>query len=114
MRSVIHDFRRPERSIVAIAGGVTGRRVGGSMSEIGMGLLARGDEATDELNYITRARTGKLVKSSTMILRDSGGTVFGALCVNFDIGAVNQAHARIGELAGPTGSDRVPETTFGN
>lgn len=111
---VVHDFRRPERSVVAIAGSVTGRGVGGAMSEIGMGVLARGDDATDELNYVTRTQDGKMVKSSTMVLRDSAGTVFGALCVNFDITAVNQAHALIGEIAGVTGQATVPTTTFGN
>ncbi|MFE9650412.1 transcriptional regulator [Streptomyces sp. NPDC006365] len=112
---VVHDFRRPEKSVVAIAGSVTGRAVGGSMSEIGMGILARGDEAGDELNYLTRTRTGKIVKSSTMVLRDSSGTVFGALCVNLDITAVNQAHALIGEIAGvAVGPAAVPTTTFGN
>lgn len=111
---VIHDFRRPEKSVVAIAGTVTGRTVGGSMSEIGMGLLARGDQASDELNYVTRTNSGKLVKSSTMLLRDSAGTVFGALCVNVDITAVNQAYALIGELAAVTGSAGVPTTTFGD
>ena len=112
---VVHDFRRPEESVVAIAGSVTGRAVGGAMSEIGMGILARGDEARDELNYLTRTRTGKIVKSSTMVLRDSSGTVFGALCVNLDITAVTQAHALIGELAGvAAGPAAVPTTTFGN
>jgi predicted transcriptional regulator YheO len=111
---VVHDFRRPESSVVAIAGSVTGRSVGGSMSEIGMGILARGDEAADELNYVTRTQSGKLVKSSTMVLRDSAGTVFGALCVNLDITAVAQAHALIGELAGLTGPAPVPTTTFGD
>ncbi|ANP52924.1 putative transcriptional regulator YheO [Streptomyces griseochromogenes] len=112
---VIHDFRRPEHSIVALAGSVTGRGVGGSMSEIGMKLLARGDEAHDELNYLTRTQDGKLIKSSTMPLRDSTGAVFGALCVNLDVTAISQAHALIGELAGvaavPAG---VPTTTFGD
>ncbi|MER6127936.1 PAS domain-containing protein [Streptomyces sp. NPDC001795] len=112
---VIHDFRRPERSVVALAGSVTGRGVGGSMSEIGMKILAAGEEARDELNYITRTQDGKMVKSSTMVLRDSGGTVFGALCVNLDITAVNQVHALVGELAGVTPStEAVPTTTFGD
>ncbi|QDI67289.1 DNA-binding protein [Streptomyces calvus] len=111
---VVHDFRRPERSVVAIAGSVTGRSVGGSMSEIGMGVLARGDEAEDRLNYVTRTSGGKLVKSSTMVLRDSAGTVFGALCVNLDITAVQQAGSLIGELAGVQASVGVPTTTFGN
>ncbi|WP_199435032.1 helix-turn-helix transcriptional regulator [Qaidamihabitans albus] len=113
--AVIHDFRRPERSVVAIAGSVTGRGVGGSMSEIGMGVLARGDEARDELNYITRTRDGKMVKSSTMVLRDSTGSVFGALCVNLDITAVNQVHSVVGEIAGvTTPATTPPTTTFGD
>ncbi|MFK4149237.1 PAS domain-containing protein [Streptomyces sp. NPDC004065] len=116
---VLHDFRRPENSVVAIAGTVTGRTVGGAMSEIGMGLLARGDEASDALNYLTRTGDGTLVKASTMLLRDSSGAVFGALCVNLDITAVGQAHTLLGELAGglggpggPGGPAAVPATTF--
>ncbi|MFJ5292740.1 transcriptional regulator [Streptomyces sp. NPDC088348] len=112
--AVVHDFRRPEESVVAIAGSVTGRAVGGAMSEIGMGLLGRGDAAENQLNYLTRTRDGKLVKSSTMVLRDSAGTVFGALCVNLDITAVSQAHALLGDIAGVGSPAGVPTTTFGN
>lgn len=114
---VLHDYRRPEKSVVAVAGSVTGRAVGGAMSEIGMRVVARGDGAGDELNYVTRTRSGKLVKASTMVLRDSTGTVFGALCVNLDVTAVNDAHALLGALAGAgagTASADVPVTTFGN
>ncbi|GHC51740.1 helix-turn-helix transcriptional regulator [Streptomyces flavofungini] len=111
---VVHDYRRPEESVVSIAGSVTGRSVGGAMSEIGMGMLARGDDAGDELNYLTRTQDGKLVKSSTMLLRDSGDAVFGALCVNLDITAVQQVGALIGELAGVATPAEVPTTTFGD
>ena len=91
---VLHDYRKPGESVVAVAGSVTGRAVGGAMSEIGMRVLARGDEAEDELNYVTRTRNGTLVKSSTMVLRDSTGAVFGALCVNVDVSAVTPAAFR--------------------
>lgn len=112
---VVHDFRRPETSVVAIAGSVTERSVGGSMSEIGMGLLARGDDAEDQLNYLTRTASGKLVKSSTMLLRDSGGTVFGALCVNLDVTALGQLRTLVGELADVgTATAETPTTTFGD
>jgi predicted transcriptional regulator YheO len=112
---VLHDYRRPEESVVAVAGSVTGRTVGGAMSEIGMRIVARGDEADDELNYVTRTRAGKLVKASTMVLRDSTGTVFGALCVNVDVTAVSDAHSLLGALAGIGGTPAdVPVTTFGN
>ncbi|GAA2278299.1 PAS domain-containing protein [Streptomyces hawaiiensis] len=113
---VLHDYRNPEHSVVAVAGAVTGRTVGGAMSEIGMRVLAGGDEASDELNYVTRTRDGTLVKSSTMVLRDSTGAVFGALCVNVDVGAVTQVHDLLGALAGVGAAARaeLPTTTFGN
>jgi len=80
-----------------------------------MRIVARGAEAGDDLNYVTRTRAGKLVKASTMVLRDSTGAVFGALCVNLDVTAVNEAHALLGALAGvgATPAD-VPVTAFGN
>lgn len=118
---VLHDYRQPDESVVAVAGSVTGRTVGGAMSEIGMRIVARGDDADDELNYVTRTREGRLVKASTMVLRDSTGTVFGALCVNLDVTALNDAHTLLGALAGigvgavgTSGSANVPVTTFGN
>ncbi|HET6289568.1 MAG TPA: PAS domain-containing protein [Amycolatopsis sp.] len=111
---VVHDFRRPEKSVVAIAGSVTDRSVGGSMSEIGMGLLARGDDAEDQLNYVTRTASGKLVKSSTMLLRDSGGSVFGALCVNLDVTALGRLKTLVGELADVGAVTETPTTTFGD
>ncbi|MFI7013947.1 transcriptional regulator [Streptomyces sp. NPDC050164] len=112
---VLHDYRNQEKSVVAVAGSVTGRTVGGAMSEIGMRVLARGDEATDELNYVTRTRNGALVKSSTMVLRDSTGAVFGALCVNVDVSTVSQVHDLLGALAGRGAAPaELPTTTFGN
>ncbi|MFI9155796.1 transcriptional regulator [Streptomyces sp. NPDC053367] len=112
--AVLHDYRRPEKSVVAVAGSVTGRTAGAAMSEIGMRVLARGDEAADELDYRTRTPDGRLVKSSTVVLRDSTGAVFGALCLNLDIGAVSQAHALLGALAGLGGAPAadLPVTTF--
>lgn len=112
---VLHDYRQPDRSVVAVAGSVTGRHVGGAMSEIGMRIVSRGTEADDDLNYVTRTGTGKLVKASTMVLRDSTGEVFGALCVNLDVTAVTEAHALLGALAG-IGRDpaETPVTAFGN
>ncbi|MFK4103270.1 transcriptional regulator [Streptomyces sp. NPDC019531] len=112
---VLHDYRNPEKSVTAIAGSVTGRSVGGAMSQIGMRMVARGDEAADELNYVTRTDAGKLVKSSTMLLRDSSGAVFGALCVNVDVSAASEAHALLGALAGiGAAGAEPPVTTFGD
>ncbi|MER7639930.1 PAS domain-containing protein [Streptomyces sp. NPDC126522] len=111
---VLHDYRRPEQSVVAVAGALTGRSVGGAMSEIGLRMLARGHEAADELNYPTRTRNGRQLKSTTMVLRDSTGAVFGALCVNVDVTAVQQAQALLAGIAGSAVAQTSDTTTFGN
>lgn len=112
---LLHDYRRPERSVAAVAGSVTGRTVGGAMSEIGMRVLARGDAADDELNYVTRTGAGKLVKSSTIVLRDSTGAVFGALCVNVDVTEVDRVQGLLAALAGTAQARaETPVTTFGD
>lgn len=97
---VLHDFRDPDHSIVAIEGNVTGRHIGGSVTQIGLALIAEGDAATDELNYITRAPNGRVVKSSTIVLRDRGNHVLGLLCINFDITDLRLVAGTIGELTG--------------
>ncbi|XER99933.1 PAS domain-containing protein [Streptomyces sp. S1D4-11] len=70
---VLHDYRRGDRSVVAVAGQVTGRQVGGALSEIGLSMLAKGDDAANDLNYVTHTPGGRVVKSSTMPLRDEKG-----------------------------------------
>jgi predicted transcriptional regulator YheO len=81
---VLHDFRRPERSIIAIAGHVTGRHTGDSVSEIGLAIIAEGDDAKEKYDYTTRSN-GRIFRSTTVPLRDSDEHVFGALCVNADV-----------------------------
>lgn len=109
---VLHDFRRPESSIVDISGSVTSRHVGGAMSEIGLELLAQGDEAQDKLNYVTRTADGKTIKSSTMVLRDGSGRCVGALCINVDITQLRLAMSAMTALVGETEPTSSPLTVF--
>ncbi|ONI92141.1 DNA-binding protein [Saccharothrix sp. ALI-22-I] len=108
---VLHDYRRGEQSVVAVSGAVTGRKAGGALSEIGLAVLAQGDAAANDINYVTRTPDGRIVKSSTMPLRDGAGRVFGALCVNVDVTALRQAGDLLTALAG-TPPAQVPVTTF--
>lgn len=110
---VLHDYRQGERSVVAVAGQVTGRRVGGAMSEIGMSMLAKGEDAANDLNYVTRTPDGRVIKSSTMPLRDGQERLFGALCVNIDVTALRQAGDILSALAGVAPVE-LPATTFTN
>ncbi|ATE53381.1 aminotransferase class V-fold PLP-dependent enzyme [Actinosynnema pretiosum] len=83
---VLHDLSALPNSIVAIAGGLTGRQVGGPMTDLLLGLVRRG--TTQDLpGYDTYAPDGRLIRSSTVFLRDERGVAVGCLCVNTDPGA---------------------------
>lgn len=111
---VVHDFRVPDASIVAISGSVTNRSVGGSMSQIGLAMLAEGDDASARMNYIARTRDGKAVKSTTVPIRDESGTVVGAFCINIDVTQV----AAVSDALRAMGTGQSPPaagiTHFGN
>ncbi len=109
---VLHDYRIPDRSVVAVAGKVTERRVGSAMSEIGLSILAEGNEAQDRLNYLTKAPNGRILNSSTIVLRDEQRRVFGALCVNVDVTAIRHAAAILDALSGKHAEPKP--TTFTN
>ena len=75
-----------EHSIVAIENGhVTGRKLGDGPSHVVLDALQHGDTVEDHLGYLTRTKDGKILKSSTMYLRDEAGHLRYILAINFDI-----------------------------
>ena len=113
---VLHDYRRPEASAIAVVGSVTDRAVGSPMSEIGLGLMRLGDAAEDKLRYMIRLPGGRIVKSSTMLLRTSDGHVIGALCINVDVTEMRRFARFLTDFAsdGEQAELPTPITTFGN
>lgn len=85
---VIHDLsRNPDHSIVAIINGhVSGRKVGDGASNVVMEQLRTQDpEPRDHLCYLTKTPDGKILKSSTVYIRDRKGKVSAILAINYDI-----------------------------
>ncbi len=80
---VLHDLRLLPNSIVAIAGGLTGRSVGGPATDLLLMASAQGSYST-ALGYSSRHADGRELRSSTLIFRDSAGTAVAALCINND------------------------------
>ncbi|MGH2549763.1 MAG: helix-turn-helix transcriptional regulator [Thermomicrobiales bacterium] len=105
---VLHDYRDPEHSIVAVAGDITHRNIGGSVTQMGLAVIAEGEDATDQINYITRTQDGRVLKSSTIVLRNHAGNVFGALCINFDVTDFRMLVGALGEMAGATDAPVTP------
>lgn len=97
---VVHDFSSPESSIIAIANGsLTGRKVGDTLDALGFQLL-KTHPASDLLNYSTKTKEGKELRSSSIFLRDEKGHIFGALCINVDISGLRKAQEWIQEALG--------------
>lgn len=86
---VVHDLctTEEEHSIVAIENGhVTGRQIGDGPSHVVWeALKADPSKLEDRLSYLTRTEDGKILKSSTMYLRDEEGKVSGIFAINYDI-----------------------------
>lgn len=80
---VLHDLRLLPNSIVAIAGNLTGRCVGGPATDMLLRASANGSYSTT-LGYSSRHPDGRELRSSTLIFRDSGDTAVAAMCINND------------------------------
>lgn len=86
---VVHDLETEDmdHSIVAIENGhVSGRKLGDGPSHIV--LESMNEDATevhDRAPYLTKAADGKLLKSSTIFIRDDDGNPVGIMGINFDI-----------------------------
>lgn len=80
---VIHDLADLEHSIVWIEGDVTHRRIGGSMTDLGLELVQAGE--TQDLFVYRSQVDGKTLQSSSVFLRDQDGRAWGSFCINFNI-----------------------------
>jgi predicted transcriptional regulator YheO len=83
---VLHDVRNPDNSIVTIANGhVTNRVVGGPMSEYGLADLRKGSFDQNRVNYLKKTKDGRILKSTSMYIKDEQDKLIGFLCINLDI-----------------------------
>ena len=105
---VIHDLRGKdlEHSIIAIENGhVTGRSIGDGPSHIVLESL-KGDPKMlqDRISYLTRTSDGRVLKSTTLFIRDDEDRVIGILGINYDISMLVSLE---GSLRDFTGQDRL-------
>lgn len=87
---VLHDFSEPQKSIVAIENGqVTGRKTGDPITDFALSIWKKdgfGKRKTDRIvNYRTKSKNGKILKSSTVFIRDYQKNIIGCLCINYDL-----------------------------
>lgn len=99
---VIHDLsaQNAEHPIVYIVNGhVTGRKVGDGASYVVVEQLTTNDPAPrDHLPYLTRTPDGKILKSSTVYIRNSKGKVSAILAINYDISKLLMVESAVHDL----------------
>jgi predicted transcriptional regulator YheO len=83
----IHDLTGdPEHTITVIENGsVTGRKVGDGPSRVVLEALNNPEELQDRFNYLTQTDDGRMLKSSTIYMRDDAGKIIGIFAINYDI-----------------------------
>ncbi len=98
---VVHDLsRHPDHSIVAIENGhVSGRKVGDGASHVVIEQLQSNDpEPKDHLCYLTKTPDGKILKSSTVYIRNNKGKVSAIFSINYDISRLMMVEGALREL----------------
>lgn len=110
---VVHDLEADDldHSIVAIENGhISGRRLGDGPSHVVLEALNDdADKLHDRPPYPTKTEDGKLLKSSTVFIRDDAGWPCGILAINFDITLMTAFSNTLGSLIGTDGSVAEPE-----
>lgn len=96
---VLHDIRNPQSSVIAIANGhITGRSIGSPMTEYGLATLRKGQFDKPIVNYRKKTKEGKLLKSSSLFIKDEKGKLIGFLCINYDISELTIARNIINDF----------------
>lgn len=81
----IHDLANPEHTLIYIVNGhVSGRKTGDGPSEVVLRALEQ-NQPKDETAYNMRTKNGRVLRCTTVFLRDSKQKIRGIFSINFDI-----------------------------
>ena len=115
---VVHDLsgEDSEHSVVVIENGhVTGRRLGDGPSHVVWeALKADPKNLQDRLAYLTRTEDGKILKSSTMYVRDDEGKPVGIFAINYDITMMKAMEETLSMFTGTEETTQEPQTITHN
>jgi predicted transcriptional regulator YheO len=108
---VIHDVSTIDHSVVYIVNGhVSGRKVGDGASRVVIEQALQSDaQPRDELCYLTRTPDGKILKSSSLYIRNSRGTVSAIFSINYDVTGLMMLRREVEEALDVGGKKQEPE-----
>jgi predicted transcriptional regulator YheO len=109
---VLHDLSKREldHTLVAIENGhVTGRKVGGPSTNLGLELLREEDRDHNEFGYLARTADGRELRCSVVYLRGHDGQVAAAFAVNVDLTPLQAARSALDTLLPAPETRRIHE-----
>ena len=99
---VIHDLRNEklENSVVYIENGhVSNRKTGDGPSGVVLETLSRDPaKIQDRFSYLTQTEDGRILKSSTMYIREEDGSISYIFSLNYDITALLTIESAVSSL----------------
>lgn len=107
---VVHDLRQADNTIVAIENGhVSNRKLGDGPSHIVLEAMTKPpEELHDQLGYLSKTHDGRIVKSSTVYIRNDDGAVVGVFSINYDLTGLLMAETAVKSIINHT-EDHQPE-----
>ena len=99
---LIHDLQGDlDTSLVYIEyGTITNRHVGDGPSHVVLDVLNYDDGSEGRFGYLTKTKDGRILKSSTMYIRDDNGNIDYLLGINQDITEFVMMHRSLESLIG--------------
>lgn len=110
---VVHDLsdNSVDHTVVAIENGhVTHRKLGDGPSHIVLEAL-HGDRSAlrDQIGYLTKTKDGRILKSSTIYIRDENGDAVGIFSINFDITGLLMVESALKPIVSTAAPEKEPE-----
>lgn len=97
---VIHDLTQDYTSTIVdiVNGHITNRETGGCGSNLGLEVLRGTVESGDRFNYITTTQSGKILRSSSIYIKDKDDKIVGSVCINTDITTTLQLESYLKQI----------------
>lgn len=97
----VHDLTNGYESTLVIIENshVSGRRIGDGASEVALKAIRNKDVPIDDrYAYMTRTKEGRMLKSSTIYIRDDENKIIGLFGINFDITDLIMAQSAVASI----------------
>ena len=111
---VVHELNGPdaEHTIVAIENGsVSSREMGGAPSQVVLEAMSEKDpsQLQDRHGYLMKTKDGRVLKCSTVYVRDKDGSPTGVLSVNYDMTELLMAQRAVDSLINNATVTKAPQ-----